>query len=1012
MAILSGPPDDCVGSKYGPGGSSRNWRWPMKPCSCRCSRFCFAVIRKSLAVTAWLVSIALTAATRADDIKPPDVMLGLNASGHNGHVTRLVIDRQRSQMISVSHDKTIRFWDLNTFATLRVLRPPIGRGMVGELYSASLSPDGAWLAVSGCTAPEGTTDHAILLISLPEGRLIRRLSGNTLPLQDIAFSPDGRWLAASGSDGILRLWETSTGNLAQALPGHVAQIDALAWSPDGKLLVTASWDGTCRFWSLADGTSTSVVAHGGRKVYCAAWSPDGRSVATGGADHWVKLWEPDGRFRANLVSAPLSLETVSFSPDSSKLLYGFGGSQLKPFAGGLVRLADHAMLASYVGHLETVLCSAFSPDGRFAMMGDCEDHICVWEAETGRLAARLRSEGWPIYATGFSSDGRTIGFGYSHVPGSSLHATNPLTRAFTLDQLQFAPTPDQTFMRAQAQWGGLTIARNSYHQVGVSQFGAPISQYTTQNQTIHSRTLLPGNRAAIGLNQSVIVFDALNGRPIYRLPGHLDDVWSVTPSPDQRHLLTGSDDETMQIWNLERYEHTLSLYVAGDDWVAWTPQGYYAASAGGENLMGWHIQRSFQEMASFYPASRFRNKFYRPDIIRRVLSAGGPMQALKGLEGTGGRDVHLADVGHSLPPKVTLTAEPGDPAVGSKVRVQVVATPVDGDTIRSLKLLVDGRPVAETRDEELLAGTPVPDSVGTGLESRVVWNVPISPGTHRLIAKADSERSIGLSEPLSITMGSPIATIPRLFVLAIGVSGNQRMDLRRTLAATDAQAIGAIFGNLPRRDFSDIQVRVVADPLVTRFNLEEGFRWLQNTMQSDDVGVVYFAGRTLRDQHDLIYFQHQESRFGDPAAGLSASALRDYLKHTAGQLLLVLDVIERDEASQAAPISTVPATSMPTERRSITDLVRELANDDNGVAVLALTSSGDVAADSSGASPFARSMIDGLSGKADTNGDRLVDVKELLRFVRNDVKQRTNGNQNPIAAIPTLTSAFPLARGR
>src|SRR5690349_10727778 len=79
---------------------------------------------------------------RADDHAAAQVMLGLNTSGHNGHVTRLIVDRQRSHLISVSHDKTIRFWDLATLLPVRVLRPPIGRGMVGEIYSASLSPDG------------------------------------------------------------------------------------------------------------------------------------------------------------------------------------------------------------------------------------------------------------------------------------------------------------------------------------------------------------------------------------------------------------------------------------------------------------------------------------------------------------------------------------------------------------------------------------------------------------------------------------------------------------------------------------------------------------------------------------------------------------------------------------------------------------------------------------------------------------------------------------------------------
>ncbi|MDB5341772.1 MAG: repeat-containing protein [Schlesneria sp.] len=944
----------------------------------------------------------------ADDASSSEIMLGLNTSSHNGHVTRLVIDRHRSQLISVSHDKTIRFWDLATYQQIRVLRPPIGRGIVGELYSANLSPDGKWLAVSGNTAPEGSSDHSILLISLSDGHLVRRLSGNSLPVQDIAFSPDGAWLASAGGDGVLRLWETTNWQLAHSFQGHVARIDSLAWSPDSRRLVTGSWDLTCRFWSLADGTSNSVVAHGGHRVYCVAWSPDGRTVATGGGDRWVKLWEPDGRLRSNAVAAPLTLETVCFSPDSSKLLYGFGGAQLKQWAGGMIRLADNALVASYVGHLETVLCSAFSPDGKYAIFGDCEDHICVWEADTGRLAARLRSEGWPIYATGFSADGRTIGFGYSHVPGSSVQATNPLTRAFTLDQLSLAPTPDYTYMRAQAQWGPLMIHRDSYRQVSISQLGTPIARYAGSNLTIRSRTMLPGNRAAIGLDQSVIVFDALNGKPIYRLPGHLDAVWAVTPSPDQKHLLTGSDDETMQIWNLERYEHTLSLFFAGDDWIAWTPQGYYAASPGGENLMGWHVQRGFNSMATFHPASRFRKRFYRPEIIRRVLSAGGPMQALKQITPANGVESKLTDVQHSLPPEVSIsvTSQTSD-ATDGRVEVRVAATPSSGDAIQSLRLLIDGRPGPATKDDEELSPSPVPDSVGTGQESRMTWQLTLSPGPHQLIAKADSERSIGLSDPVDLNVLSPIAKTPRLFALVVGVSGNQRADLRRTFASADAQAIGAMLGNQPPRHFSDIQVRVVTDPLVTRFNFEEGFRWLQQVMTADDVGVIYFAGQVLRDQHDSLYFQHQESRFGDPAAGLSDHTLKGYLKKIPGKLFLVMDLIARDENSQTA---VSPALPPSYERRFVTDLVRELAEEDFGVAVVAAIGSSEqpASATAPNRSVFAQAFLDNAVAKADTNMNKVIDVTELIAAVRKDLGQRLPSTTTLTAAMPTLVKAFPI----
>ena len=54
-------------------------------------------------------------------------------------------------------------------------------------------------------------------------------------------------------------------------------------------------------------------------------------------------------------------------------------------------------------------------------------------------------------------------------------------------------------------------------------------------------------------------------------------------------------------------------------WVAWTPTGYYMASAGGEDLIGWHVNRGWAQKADFFPASQFRAEYNRPDIVKLVL---------------------------------------------------------------------------------------------------------------------------------------------------------------------------------------------------------------------------------------------------------------------------------------------------------------------------------------------------------------------------------------------------------
>ena len=85
----------------------------------------------------------------------------------------------------------------------------------------------------------------------------------------------------------------------------------------------------------------------------------------------------------------------------------------------------------------------------------------------------------------------------------------------------------------------------------------------------------------------------------------------------------------MRIWDPDRDEPLLSLFVAGDDWIAWTPEGYYAASPGGENLMGWQVGNGPEQVGNFVSASQFRKSLYRPDVIKLQVRTGSLARALE-----------------------------------------------------------------------------------------------------------------------------------------------------------------------------------------------------------------------------------------------------------------------------------------------------------------------------------------------------------------------------------------------
>lgn len=93
--------------------------------------------------------------------------------------------------------------------------------------------------------------------------------------------------------------------------------------------------------------------------------------------------------------------------------------------------------------------------------------------------------------------------------------------------------------------------------------------------------LLPDGRTAVWASDRVFGL----WRPIEDIPqitGHPKETWSVAFSPDGRLLATGSDDESVRLWNLASGEmlHEFKGHEATVAKVAFSPQGNLLASAG------------------------------------------------------------------------------------------------------------------------------------------------------------------------------------------------------------------------------------------------------------------------------------------------------------------------------------------------------------------------------------------------------------------------------------------------
>src|SRR5947209_4819885 len=115
-----------------------------------------------------VAALALLPAARAAEV-PDRPILAVDAGGHTAIVKTVLFTPDGRELVSVSWDKTIRVWDVGTGDALRVLRPPIGRGLEGMFFAAALSPDGKTVAVAGYGWTGG--DHPVYLIDLADGKI-------------------------------------------------------------------------------------------------------------------------------------------------------------------------------------------------------------------------------------------------------------------------------------------------------------------------------------------------------------------------------------------------------------------------------------------------------------------------------------------------------------------------------------------------------------------------------------------------------------------------------------------------------------------------------------------------------------------------------------------------------------------------------------------------------------------------------------------------------------------------
>lgn len=348
-------------------------------------------------------------------------------NGHTASVADLEFSFNEQLIYSVSNDKTLRVWNVQSGICEKVLNSS------RELTSVTAHPslEVAAVAEKGDTLSVWNLDTSTTTKELKVGK--KQVTG-------VAFSPDGLQLAACSDDGNISVWDIAKDyTLAKSHVSANPPVNAIHFSDDSTKIAIAGTNG--QVWDLGldkiTGKCGRAFAVGVRIVpfgaqWLMAWktrwisifnnegvalnrdtaaisaialSPDGTNVAVAHLDdERIDIWNLEGQPSSKTLARNSQWDdSILFTSDQQSVITSGGNWRPKFWDIGSGRTTR-----AFGAHANWILDLDMAADGTRLATSSQDSKVCLWDIKGGEPILRFSEHNQPVPSVQFSPDAKRL----------------------------------------------------------------------------------------------------------------------------------------------------------------------------------------------------------------------------------------------------------------------------------------------------------------------------------------------------------------------------------------------------------------------------------------------------------------------------------------------------------------------------------------------------------------------------------------------------------------------------